>query len=319
MSSKPRDLGIDILKFLAVICVVNSHMDVCYPGRWSVLATGGAIGDALFFFCSGYTLFLGRMDGFVPWFKRRLWRILPSTLLCVGAFALMYGGSWWDRTGGFWFIRCILIYYVAIYAIRKWLMNRLPLVFALISAAVLIWFYGFGRWTSSIYANGYFMWLHYFIPMLMGAVLGARRAERKSNGWASGCLLVISFVLFYGGGWLTKKYDTLQPYQIVTLPFLWAIIYYLYRAANCALLERLCKSGVVHWVIMAVGGLCLEVYLSHRPFLTDALNGWFPLNIPVLFLAMLLLAYVVRCVTRFIVQTLQWQGRYDWRAIVKVV
>lgn len=70
---------------------------------------------------------------------------------------------------------------------------------------------------------------------------------------------------------------------------------------------------------MAVGGLCLEVYLSHRPFLTDALNALFPLNVPLLFVVMLLLAYVVRCVTRFIVQSLQWQGRYDWQAIVKVV
>ena len=55
----PRDISIDILKCIAAIMITNSHMDILY-GDYSYLATGGAIGDALFFFCSGYTLFLGR-------------------------------------------------------------------------------------------------------------------------------------------------------------------------------------------------------------------------------------------------------------------
>ena len=51
-----RDYSIDILKFFAVFLIINSHMDICYP-KYSVLATGGAIGDCLFLFASGYTLF----------------------------------------------------------------------------------------------------------------------------------------------------------------------------------------------------------------------------------------------------------------------
>ena len=47
--NKTRNHTIDILKFLAAILITNSHMDVLYPGKFSVLATGGAIGDALFF------------------------------------------------------------------------------------------------------------------------------------------------------------------------------------------------------------------------------------------------------------------------------
>ena len=42
------------------------------------MATGGAIGDALFFFCSGYTLFLGRNASFFNWYKRRINRSTPS-------------------------------------------------------------------------------------------------------------------------------------------------------------------------------------------------------------------------------------------------
>ena len=48
-----KNLSIELLKFIAVILVVNSHMDSLY-GKYSALATGGAIGDTLFFFASGW-------------------------------------------------------------------------------------------------------------------------------------------------------------------------------------------------------------------------------------------------------------------------
>lgn len=64
---KERNIGIDILKFFAALLITNSHMELLY-GKYSILATGGAIGDVLFFFCSGFTLFLGRMGRFDNWY-----------------------------------------------------------------------------------------------------------------------------------------------------------------------------------------------------------------------------------------------------------
>ena len=55
---KERDFAIDIVKFIAVLLIIYSHADIMYP-RMQILATGGAIGDCLFLFCSGFTLFLG--------------------------------------------------------------------------------------------------------------------------------------------------------------------------------------------------------------------------------------------------------------------
>ena len=60
---KERDISIDILKFIAAIVITNSHMELLY-GKYSLLATGGAIGDVLFFFSSGFTLFLGCVERF---------------------------------------------------------------------------------------------------------------------------------------------------------------------------------------------------------------------------------------------------------------
>lgn len=318
LMKKEREFGIDLLKFLAVLLVVNSHMDVCYPGRWSVLATGGAIGDALFFFCSGYTLFLGRADGFLTWFKRRLWRVLPATLLCVAFFAGVYGSSWWGHTGGYWFIRCILTYYIVIYAVRKTLMDRIGFVFAAVVLAVLIWFYGFDRWTESIYANGYFMWLHYFVPMLMGAVLGSRKRRVMELRW-SVPMFFVCLAAFYAGNYLTSRQGLGQYFRILTLPLLWGIVYYLNEMARTTFAKRFLGETYFRVVIMTIGGLCLEVYLIHRPFVTDLLNGVFPLNIPFLFGLILISAYLLRCVSRIVVQLFQKKSPVDWREVIRIV
>ena len=52
----------DILKFIACLAITNSHFDVVY-GPLSPIATGGAIGDILFFFASGFTIFLSSRGG----------------------------------------------------------------------------------------------------------------------------------------------------------------------------------------------------------------------------------------------------------------
>lgn len=60
---KSKNVSIDILKCTAVLLITNSHMEVIY-GKYSALAIGGAIGDALFFFAFGFTLF---MEGKYIW------------------------------------------------------------------------------------------------------------------------------------------------------------------------------------------------------------------------------------------------------------
>lgn len=108
---KERNIGIDILKFFAALLITNSHMELLY-GKYSAFATGGAIGDVLFFFCSGFTLFLGRMGRFDNWYKRRINRIYPTVFAwaILSAFFFNQHQSM-DYTiihGGGWFVTCII-------------------------------------------------------------------------------------------------------------------------------------------------------------------------------------------------------------------
>lgn len=82
MNVKKRDISIDIVKFIAVFLIINSHADIMYV-KYSQLATGGAIGDALFLFCSGYTLFWSGIKRFDNWYKRHINRIYPSVIACL--------------------------------------------------------------------------------------------------------------------------------------------------------------------------------------------------------------------------------------------
>lgn len=88
---KSHNISIDILKFFAALLITNSHMELLY-GKYSMLATGGSIGDVLFFFASGFTLFLGRMGRFDNWYKRRINRIYPTVFAwaTLSSFVLGY-------------------------------------------------------------------------------------------------------------------------------------------------------------------------------------------------------------------------------------
>lgn len=44
-----RDSSLEYLKFFATLLIINSHIGKCY-GDYAALATGGAIGNGLFFF-----------------------------------------------------------------------------------------------------------------------------------------------------------------------------------------------------------------------------------------------------------------------------
>ena len=81
-----RDYSIDVLKCLAALIITWSHFEKPL-GEYSFLATGGAFGDALFFFCSGYTLFLGRR---AKGFTINFFRIWDKVFLLLSSFISSY-------------------------------------------------------------------------------------------------------------------------------------------------------------------------------------------------------------------------------------
>lgn len=302
-----RDISADIIRFLAVFIIINSHCDVLYPPRLQALATGGAIGDCLFLFVSGLTLSYSAAKasarGFAAWYRRRVLRIYPAVLVCVAASCLINLSvrvSPLQLLGGE-FIIAIMVYYALLYPLLTRHSRAIVAVAAVIAAATvavyLLWFPG-KQCTGESGIYGYttlFRWLPYSLFMLMGLAMGLRRDRLPRCGaWASCGGLAVCVLLFYGIQLAGKVNVALAPWQILSLLPLVGVIYFTYRFCGLPIWQRLYGSRAGRAVILTVGGVCLESYLIQLHLISDGMNVIpFPANL--LLTTLLILAAAWLC------------------------
>ena len=320
---KARNQSIELIKFLAVITVANHWFSSLYV-KWGFLATGGAIGDVLFFFASGYTLFLGRFDSFDNWYKRRIKRIFPSVIAFTALLSITNTNQLSVPQiicgGGYWFIKCIMIYYIVLYYVRKIAENK-PLIPFLISVVtIVVWYLFEDSSTLFMYGATYFKWGHYFLFMLAGAYLGNKTIEIKSKPLIDGIMLLVSLVVFYGIQILAKRNAAVAHFQIVSLLPLMAIVIYVYKLCCTDFVEKMMRTKF-GLCLRFVSGLCLEIYVVQGVivhFMEGKLTSVFPLNLPIAFIMIVALAYVTRCVGRFFVQIFQNED-FNWDAVFEPI
>lgn len=300
---KQKDLSLELLKCVATLLVINVHSQMMYPERLAIFATGGTIGDALFMFCSGYTLFLGRIDRFDNWYKRRINRIYPS-VFAWAIFTFYYAGYQFNMgqiiTGADkWFVTCIMIYYVLLYFVRKYLMGLKWWVFALACVIPVIWFVLFeDKESYHMYANPTFRFLYWFPFMLMGAFIGSKKVVLTPPKLWRDAGMTLLFVGMHLGTLLACTLSkSICPYQMVSLIPLMGACIYMYKLCQADCFKRLMLTKV-GFLIQVIAGLCLESYIVQHLLFTDKMNAIFPLNILLIMVAVLLLAYVVRSIGR---------------------
>lgn len=309
-----HNTAIDWLKAFAVFLVMNSHMGMCYP-KIQFLATGGAIGDALFFFASGFTLFLGRKMSFDNWYKRRINRIYPSII----ATAIIAWAIWdnQDSIGDillskrYWFIGCILIYYILLYPIKNYKDGALANISMIVGGFIAcILYFAFFNNGIPFYSDGLYRCIAFFLIMLQGAIIG-KNAKNMAFRPAHIGLLLVSVAFFYLFFYLGRN-NWLILFSFVALL---GITYYTYLLCCAPLLRRLYENKWVGQLIFIVSQCCLEVYLIQKYVFTEKLNDYFPLNIPLIMLAVLLAAYIVKTIAQFISQTFRSEP-YSWNKML---
>lgn len=319
---KERNIGIDILKFFAALLITNSHMDILY-GKFEILATGGAIGDVLFFFCSGFTLFLGRMGRFDNWYKRRINRIYPTifawAILSAFFFNQHYSMDYIIIHGGGWFVTCIMLYYIILYFIQRYMLHHLKWVFGIVMLICLCWYFMMDRPNNyNMYGATYFKWGHYFLFMLLGAMVGNSKRQWAFNLKTDLTKLIGSVIIYYAI-LLSHKIDPIcSNAQIISLIPLLATTFYFYKISNSTMLKKAYSNSIIGWIIKFIGGLCLEIYLVQNALLTDKLNYIFPINIIIMFIIIFAVAYLLRCGARIFSQTFR-DKEYDWKAIFRLI
>ena len=317
--------GIDLLKFLALLLIFNSHIDIAY-GSYRALATGGAIGDVLFFFCSGFTLFLrpkNSISEFPNWYKKRISRIFPSVFAVAIIRCLFFDThddiitviiSWND-----WFIPCIMMYYVIIYIIGVYARQYITHIIIGISVIGAVYFaIESQNIPYNMYGNTYLKWILFFNFMLMGAKMGIcfpKKTESLTKLLIQAFAALVLYYVFYFIG--QRSTSDLRYIQFISYIPLFILVQRLFMIGEHPKAQAVFMRKRVFPFIAFIGGLCLEVYLVQYYLITDRLNHLFPLNILLIFAAVVITAYFARCLARIIRQTFQTEP-YNWREVVKM-
>lgn len=274
-----------------------------------------------FYFASG-----GGKNGFVNYYKRRISRIYPSVFAAV-VFVALYNGKYsicFQELLGGEFIVAIMLYYILLYIIREYAINRLGWILGFVAffsyIVYLFWFPNKYEISSrGIYGIAtLYRWIPYFAAMLIGAIVGRRRMELKYHAWWDFVKLMVCLTVFYGIQFGAKMYKPIAPWQIVTLFPLMGITIYFYKCCHASWLTNLYQTRYGNWVIMFIGGLCLESYLIQLPLFTDKMNDIFPLNLIIIVVVILACSYLVRCIARIFQQTFQTED-YDWEKVFRMV
>ena len=319
-----RNNAIVLIKFLAILMITNSHLD-CEYGHFNFIARGGALGNCLFFFASGFTLFLGRFNlDFFNWYKRRVSRIIPAIIVlsCIVYWLSNVNFSIPKLLEEYWFLTCILVYYIPLYFIRKYLVDYLKYVFALcLIIAIAANFIIHDNSIFDMYYNLPYMRVHYFLFMLLGSIMAMSKNKEEGQKWhvmTNLVLFVLSFVLYLLLVWLCQRNQLLCKNQFVTLFPLLFSVYFCWNLSNCPFLVNFVHRPLCGRIIYFVSTLSLEVYIIQGLYFIGMFNGqYFPLNIIVIFGLLFLSSYILKILSNMFIQ-LFGEQTFNWKKMIQV-
>jgi len=275
----------NLLKFVAVIAVVNSHLDFFYPKGYEFLATGGAIGNALFFVSSGFGLWFSVQKlndvTFIQWFSKRCLRIYPSYLvvlpflICllffIGKFQstniIDIGGIIFFPDSVYWFLQAIILYYILIYYIFSHSDNKESAIYISIFLSFVSYFYFyFFIIDLSVFSIERlpFNLIFYFICLLLGMVLSARFKGVVFSAKVSLLYIFLSLLVFFMSKFamLNGRWFEFQFLQHITIL---SFVFSLFSLSRTSFNAWLRARSIISKSIDFISAHTLEIYLVHLP------------------------------------------------------
>ena len=302
------------LRFIAVLLITNSHLDSLYPIPG--LASGGALGNAIFFMLSGLGLALSSQkklpEHFLSWFSARATRIYPALWISLACLSLLTPQPWTGHDWvailqglfyptSFWFISALILFYGLIYPILKAKLQARTLL-CLIAGLCLPYFYVY---YTRLHLSGFviedssqFKWLFYFQIMLFGVWLAQRYPQLKQPKIRDGALLALGLCLYIGFKFLIA-HGQFSAFQFLIHWLTFPTLYYLLKVAQAPTIARWLNTRYSGTFISLMGTCTLEIYLLQHTLYTLA---WlkplgFPLGVLCFWGMLLPLAYVVHRVS----------------------
>lgn len=318
---KERNFAIDIIKFIAVIFITNSHYMPLYEEVNSSLATLGVHGNALFFFSSGLAITLSKniSNSFIYWYKLRIKRIWPTFIIwsIISSFYFNVPITWENivLAKGYWFIQCIMISYIALFYILHYQKRFIKTYLTISIIITIIIFFFIDKSNGSIF-HSELHWICYFPSMILGVYMGS--GNFKTNIKYNIIKILFFFILYFlimkiGKG----RNDYLYYTQIFALLPLNLFVYYMFIFLSNINWGKLVNKKQIWYPIYLISSLSLEIYVVQFKIITNEFNFLFPFNTIIVFFFIVLVAYILRIGTNIFNQTFSNES-YSIRRTLKV-
>lgn len=259
------------MKCFATLLITNAHLGPYYPEDLRFLSFGGALGNALFFFCSGYMLTLSiKKRNYIFWILRRLFRIMIPTWCFLILSSLYYNNQAFDILKfvctPYWFVNAIIIFYLLYYPIIKYLTNYIICICIILSIMTVVLFYStdYHHWMIEECVNDiYIHYLYYFLIMLIGGWISI---YKNSNIIINSLKKSIFGVTFFVSLYMAVKYNIIHSdfpiYSLqLLLPVLLLVFCLLIYNTSLIICNTYLKDGKVNVIIEKLSNITLEIYL----------------------------------------------------------
>lgn len=302
-----------VLRALAAMIITNSHYTGVYPT--DLLASGGLLGDVIFFAVSGFCL-CNPKQRFLPWYGKRILRIYPQVWILTGLYCLLsiYSLADWSWAElflyptNFHFVASIILLYIPFYFLMRWeqVKRHIPWMLLAVAAAQLLCYIFFvDKSTYHIDAvREPFIRFLFGEAMLLGAYfrlhLDAFRNKNKCINWV---LLILSAGVYFASKLAFSKMESISAFQLLNQYSLFLLLYFVFRcfAGIDAKLEAMPRW--LKRILEFIAEITLEIYfvqIGIIPFFAKLLP--FPLNWIVLTLVIVAGAAVLHFGTQWLLK-----------------
>ncbi len=309
------------LRAIACILITNSHQEEVYPIR--ILASGGLLGDVIFFAISGYCLYSLKKQSFCRWYFKRLKRVYLPVWLTAGTFIItkVYGNIGLKRVlelmiypTHYHFVASILVLYVVFFFLMKFI-NYKPgredkrLLVLIIGIVVLYFILFYVVFDYSYYhidnVNDKMIWCLFMIAMLIGAYFRHHEEKFINKGGIFPWIFTIGSAILYV---VTKL---IFSQEMVPLSLQWinqvTITMVLLGIFRCFIgIENILKKlpSTVKAPFEFIADMAFELYLAQAVIIPTFNTGikTFPKNFIIVISITFLFAWLVHITTNLILQ-----------------
>lgn len=301
---KNRELNplISLAKVLAMFLIINSHSDSLFPSKLSFLATGGALGNELFFLVGGY-LFSVKGSFVNQTIKRFVRLYIPTYIMTVFLYAIgdlhlsdinakvLFERLVWPTS--FWFVSAIFafgIIYHIFYKIGVFDTNRRKICFYIVGVVINLLIYFFcvtpkSDWIVEDYKllnnSVYYKCIYSFFVFCIGCDLKNITIRTKKNKSWLFVGAATSFIAFNAYKIILHKNYLPMNMQIVSQLLTVACVVCIYLfITNSNFLSSLMSNRIVARITNELGSITLEAFLVqfHIISLISKSSIFFPLN-----------------------------------------